>query len=76
MRIGLWNDEDRLFVGKTFGLGATINLKYVAKRLGLIKRSSPTTPPAPPDEAPKPAGEESREDRLRRQIESSKAEEK
>lgn len=77
MRIGLWNDEDRLFVRKTFGFGVTINLKYVAKRLGLIKSSPLPPPPASPDEEEaKPTKEESREDHLRRQIESSKVEQK
>jgi hypothetical protein len=74
MKTGLWNDEDKLFVPKAFGLGYTINLKYVAKHLGLIKSSAPSSTPDSAEEDTDAAKKESHEDRLRRQIESSKIE--
>lgn len=75
MRLSFWSDEDRWFVPRALGLGYSLNLKYVAKRLGWIKPSanpaearSETLGDAPQIET------ESREDRLRKQIEASRFE--
>ena len=71
MRLSFWSDEERWFVSRAFGLGYSLNLKYVAKRLGWIK-------PAPETERDRtePPGDVSRtrEERLRERIESSKYE--
>jgi len=70
-----WSDEDRWFVARTFGLGYSLNLKYVAKRLGWI-RTPPAAPTADAAERDAPARPERapRQERLREQIESSKYE--
>lgn len=75
MRLSFWSDEDRWFVPRALGLGYSLNLKYVAKRLGWIR---------PPASAPEAGNEtfadapqietESREDRLRKRIEKSRFE--
>jgi hypothetical protein len=74
VRLSFWSDEDRWFVPRAFGLGYSLNLKYVAKRLGWIKSSA--VPPADDEAAgePRPADREDREQRLRDRIESSKYE--
>lgn len=58
-----WSDEDRWFVPRTLGLGYSLNLKYVAKRLGWIKPRDA----APAEELPetKPTEPKTREERLR-----------
>jgi hypothetical protein len=69
-----WSDEDRWFVPRAFGLGYSLNLKYVAKRLGWIKTpvvGSASASDLPPAERAEP---KTREARLREQIESSKYE--
>jgi len=70
MSFSFWSDEDRLFVPRM--LGFSINFKYIAKKLGWIKsaRTEPESPPS--DETSRPP--ETREDRLRRAIERSRAE--
>ncbi len=75
MASSLWSDEERWFVPRRFGLGYSINLKYVAKRLGWIRASTADGPEThePVEEEPRA---ESREERLRRQIEASKYEDK
>jgi hypothetical protein len=75
MSPSFWSDEDRWFVPRTFGLGYSLNLKYVAKRLGWIK--SPQPPEATGPNRSEHADSErpsSREDRLRERIEASKYE--
>jgi hypothetical protein len=71
MQAPFWSDEDRPFIA--WALGVSLNLKWVARRLGLIGRPAATVQSEP--EAPA-AGPVSREDRLRDQIESSKFEER
>ena len=70
VRLSFWSDEDRWFVPRALGFGYSLNLKYLAKRLGWIRRPA-DIPPS--DERPSPEAE-TREVRLRRQIESSKYE--
>ncbi len=71
MQLPFWSDEDRPFV--FWGLGLSLNFKWVARRLGLI---------VPPAEGSHEAAQEpqapprSREDRLREQIGSSKYEDR
>lgn len=75
MNLSFWSDEERWFVPRAFGLGYSLNLKYVAKRLGWIQSSASAA--ARGDETRGDAPEiaaESREDRLRRQIEESRYE--
>ena len=75
MRLSFWSNEERWFVPRAFGLGYSLNLKYVAKRLGWIKTSA--NPAGPESEARADAPQietESREDRLRKQIEASRFE--
>ncbi|MEN6368222.1 MAG: hypothetical protein ABFD77_00800 [Thermotogota bacterium] len=74
MNLSLWSDEDRWFVPRTFGLGYSLNLKYVVKRLGWIKTSTPPELTAPTRAGEGPAHPESRQDRLRRQADESKYE--
>lgn len=76
MKLPWWSDENRLFV--LWPLGITVNLRYLAVRLGLVRRTGEggevPTPDAPPREVA--ATEASREERLRRQIERSRYEER
>jgi hypothetical protein len=75
MKLSFWSDEDRWFVPRSLGLGYSLNLKYIAKRLGWIRPSA--GPGKPRDEARADAPRietESREDRLRNQIEKSRFE--
>ena len=75
MRLSFWSDENRWFVPRAFGLGYSLNLKYVAKRIGWIKPTPGRIPAAehdrtePPVDAPR-----TRDERLRERIESSKYE--
>lgn len=75
MRFSFWSDEDRWLVPRAFGLGYSLNLKYVAKRLGWIRSSGLAEAVSPSPEAEEPAAEPStREQRLRERIESSRHE--
>jgi len=65
----LWSDEDRLFVSRM--LGWSINFKYIAKKLGLIKMAKPVDP-VPREEAP--PSRTTPETRLREAIERSRIE--
>lgn len=67
-----WTDKNRLFV--FWGLGMSLNFKFIAKKLGLVKKASR---PARHEEAPKSeSSPRVRQDRLRKQIEASKYEER
>ena len=72
VNFGFWSDEDRWFVPRTLGFGYSLNLKYVAKRLGWTKPRDAALTEKPP-KAPS-AESKTREERLREQIESSKYE--
>ena len=74
MNFGFWSDEDRWFLPRTFGLGYSLNLKYVAKRLGWIRASAPPKPEAPIRTEEGRTSPEGRQDRLRRQADESKYE--
>ena len=75
MRLSFWSDEDRWFVPRAFGLGYSLNLKYVAKRLGWIKPTLGEDPAAEHDRTEPPSDASgTREQRLRDRIESSKYE--
>ncbi len=75
MRFSFWSDEDRWFVPRKFGLGVSLNLKYVAKRLGWIKPRPEEMPSSGPAEREEPtAAPTTREQRLRERIEASKYE--
>ena len=73
MNFSFWSDEDRLFVRRKIGLGWSINFKHIARKLGLIKEHQPQRSEQLPKSETTP---ESREDRLRRQIEASKYEDR
>ncbi len=70
MELPFWSDQDRPFV--VWALGITVNFKFIARRLGLVKAAS-SVPKTEPLKESVPA-RKSREDRLRRQIEASKYE--
>jgi len=75
MKLSFWSDEDRWFVPRSLGLGYSLNLKYVAKRLGWIRSSTSAAEAGSETLAEAPQIEtESREDRLRKQIERSRFE--
>jgi hypothetical protein len=75
VKLSFWSDEDRWFVPRAFGLGYSLNLKYVAKRLGWIK-PAPGEISATEHDRTEPSTDVSRtrEERLRERIESSKYE--
>ncbi len=72
MKLPFWSDKDRLFV--FWGLGMSLNFKFIARKLGLVE---PLTQPVTEDE---PSNSEpstqTRQDHLREQIEASKYEER
>jgi len=75
VRLSFWSDEDRWFVPRTFGFGYSLNLKYVAKRLGWIKPAPEEAPETEQDRTEPPTDvSRTREERLRERIESSKHE--
>jgi len=73
-----WSDEDRWFVARSFGLGYSLNLKYVAKRLGWIKTPSLAADSLPAGTRPQrkaaDADAKTPEERLRQRIDESKYE--
>ena len=68
----VWRDKDRLFV--FWGLGISLNFKFIAKKLGLVKSSTHSL--SAPEKVETVVMARSQEDRLREQIEASKYEEK
>jgi len=75
VRLSFWSDENRWFVPRAFGLGYSLNLKYLAKRLGWVKSTAADR--SDHDEGdgdPNEIETETCEDRLRRQIEASRYE--
>ncbi len=76
MKLSFWSNEDRWFVPRSFGLGYSLNLKYVAKRVGWIKAERLQEPPAsgPSEHDDAKTNTMTREQRLRQRIESSKHE--
>jgi hypothetical protein len=75
VKLSFWSDEDRWFVPRAFGFGYSLNLKYVAKRLGWIKSAPEEAPETEQDRSGPPTdGSRTREERLRERIESSKHE--
>jgi len=72
MQLPFWSEQDRPFV--VWALGITVNFKFIARKLGLVQT---TALPQESEELREPFSvQESRQDRLRRQIEASKYEEK
>ena len=72
MQLPFWSDEERPFV--LWALGITVNFKFIARKLGLVQT---TASPQESEELREPfSARKSRQDRLRRQIEASKYEEK
>ena len=76
VKLSFWSDEDRWFVPRAFGLGYSLNLKYVAKRVGWVKAGRAEEPRAsdPSEHEDSKAETVTREQRLRSRIESSKYE--
>ncbi len=73
MTFSFWSNEDHLFVSRRIGFGWSINFKYIARKLDLIKDS----PRLSSEDKPKSeAFSNSQQDLLRAQIEASKYEEK
>ena len=72
MELPVWSDKDRLFV--FWGLGMSLNFKFIAKKLALVKTAGQSVHKGEaPQSEPVPL---SQKDRLREQIEASKYEEK
>ena len=71
MKWSFWSDEERWFLPRTLGLGYSLNVKYLAKRLGWIQGNRPRVSAEPGSGEQRP---ESREDRLRRQADESRYE--
>ncbi len=72
MELPFWSDQDRPFV--VWAVGITVNFKFIARKLGLVKAAASVRKP---EEIRKAVPtRESRENRLRRQIEGSKYEQK
>ncbi len=76
MKLTFWSDEERWFVPRTFGLGYSLNLKHVARRMGLIKTGEAAPSGVGATASERTIREESREERLRRQIGASRFEDK
>ena len=72
MKLSFWSDEDWLFVQRRIGFGWSINFKFIAKKLGWIK-SLPHEDRKQSVEKPEQA---SHIERLKRQIEDSRYEER
>jgi len=71
MELPFWSDKDHLFIA--WALGITINFKFIAKKLGLVKTAGQSVHKGEaPQSEPVPRSEK---DRLREQIEDSKYEE-
>jgi len=71
MELPVWSDKDHLFIA--WALGITINFKFIAKKLGLVKTAGQSVHKGgAPQSEPVPL---SQRDRLREQIEASKYEE-
>ena len=70
MELPFWSEQDRPFV--VWALGITVNFKFIARKLGLVKAAALAQRPEAIRESF--SARESREDRLRRQIEASKYE--
>lgn len=71
MELPFWSDKERLLVA--WPLGITVNFKFIAKKLGLVKTAGQSVHKGEaPQSEPVPRSEK---DRLREQIEASKYEE-
>ena len=75
MNFSFWSDEDRWFVPRALGLGYSLNLKHLARRLGCVRSGFANgvlrgERAGDSDEIEA----ETHEDRLRRQIEASRYE--
>ena len=72
MKLPFWSEQDRPFV--VWALGITVNFKFIARKLGLVQATASARKPE--ELRGSVSAQESRQDRLRRQIEASKYEEK
>jgi len=71
MELPFWSDKDHLFIA--WALGITVNFKFIAKKLGLVKTAGQSVHKG---EVPRSEPVSlSQKDRLREQIEASKYEE-
>ena len=73
VKLSFWSDENRWFVPRALGLGYSLNLKYVARRLGWVK-PNPVMQAGPDAPTTEVLRNESREERLKRQIDASRYE--
>ena len=74
MNFGFWSDEKRWFVPRAWGLGYSLNLKHVARKLGWIRAKASQESPVQAGAGDAESRRESRQDRLRRQADESKYE--
>lgn len=68
----LWSDEDRLFIPRMGGW--SINFKYIARKIGWVRKGSPTEPERAHERDEMPPHDESPEERLKRTVEQSQFE--
>ena len=74
MSFSFWSDEERWFVPRALGLGYSLNLKHVARKLGWVRPKASRESPAHDGAEDAESRRESRPDRLRRQADESKYE--
>ena len=74
MNLGFWSDEERWFVPRAMGLGYSLNLKHVARKLGWVRPKASRESPAHGGAEDTESRRVSRQDRLRRQADESKYE--
>ena len=70
MELPFWSDKDCLFV--VWALGITVNFKFIARRLRLVKTAA--SPQQSEELRESFSAQKSRQNRLRKQIEASKYE--
>jgi hypothetical protein len=72
VEIPFWSDRERPFI--PWALGLAFNAKWLARRLGLVRKPEPD--PATPPEQADARSQPTREERLRDEIERSRYEER
>ena len=74
MSLRFWSDEERWLVPRALGLGYSLNLKHMARKLGWVRPKASQESPVQVGAGDAESRRESRQDRLRRQADESKYE--